>query len=216
MAGILSFMAVFQFLFLSFLPLLLWIIFCVGSRFFSLVSAFYGILLALLAVFIASSCQWGLSSLTLGLSGISVLLFSAFIQAAFLEESVKLIALRLLPGVRSRECHPRVLLAYAVLIGVAFASFETLVYALRNPSILFVRTFTSLCVHAFGTLLSGMALIRFRQNARKLDVILFFGAAVVLHGMWNFFIALGGFFVFPSYLCLLTLLILAFYYWNRT
>lgn len=216
MVGILRFMAVFQFLFLSFLPLLLWIIFCVGSRFFSFVSAFYGILLALLAVFIASSCQWFLSSLTVNLSGLWAMLFSAFIQAAFLEESVKLIALRLLPDVRSRECRPRALLAYAIVIGIAFASFETLVYALRNPSILFVRTFTSLCIHAFGTLLSGMALLRFRQNARKLEALLFFGGAVILHGMWNFFITLGGFFLFPAYLCLLTLLILAFYHWNRT
>lgn len=189
-----------------FLPLAAYVFYGVSSGQFSLISAVRGVFFGLAAVVCTALLQLFLAPL---------LLFRSFIVAALLEESVKLLLVRFLPEIRRHalsvggEASTRRLLSLAVVVGLSFASFETLMYALRDPAILYARSITALPLHGATVLLCSAALFRGRSGAGL------FLAAVLLHGAYNLCMELSGVLIFPGILCVLFALWYAARVWRN-
>lgn len=205
-----------QLVFFCFLPLGLWTAYCAASRQCTVFSALRAILFGLASVLIVAALQWFLDPFTRALRGTPGLLFTSFIEAAFIEEIVKLTMLGFIPEIRSRRISPRTLLFFAVLAGLSFSSFETLMYSLSNPSVLFSRFVTALPVHVCATLFGGVFLIRARERRTLFSGVGIFGAAIVLHGAYNLCMKAGGYFLYAGLLCILVLVFCAVFMWRRT
>jgi len=198
-----------------FLPLAAFVFYGVSSGQFTLFSAVRGVFFGLAAVGCTALLQVFLAPLARSLTGVPLLLFRAFFVAALLEESVKLLLVRCLPEIRRHalpgdgEASPRRLLSLAVVVGLSFASFETLMYALRDPAILYARSMTALPLHGATVLLCSAALFRGRSGAGL------FLAAVLLHGAYNLCMEASGVLIFPGILCVLFALWYAARVWRN-
>lgn len=206
-------MMILLFVFLCFLPLCLWLVYCLYSNVCTFFSAIRGVLFGLLSVFLALFLVTLTGSVSRGMSGLSLLLFTCFISSALFEESSKLLLVCVLPEIRTPQRSSRVIASYAILIGLSFASFETLLYGLRNPSIVYLRFLTSLPVHACATLLCS-AWIGTRSARMKGFAFLF--AGIGLHGAYNLSMNSGGFYLWTGLLCVLVLAGLSLYLWRQT
>lgn len=78
--------------------------------------------------------------------------------------------------------------------GFVFSGFENISYSLRYSNVQFLRLVTAALLH--GTLGCFYASIISIETKRKAAFV--FLAAVVLHGLYNFFISLGGGFILPA------------------
>ena len=149
------------FLLVSLAPLCLWVLYVSLSRTMSPLAALAGIFWGLSAVACASVIQVVLDPITRNLSGMESILFSAFIEAALIEELCKLAAAGLYCKTAGRKgfggnvLDRRGILTRAVLIGITFAVFENLMYFIRSPGSLFFRTLVSLPVHVFACILAA-------------------------------------------------------------
>lgn len=208
-------MILLQLLFLSFLPPALWIAYCVFSGYIPLLSAFRGLFFGFASVLIVAVLQWALDPVTQRLSGLPLTLFSAFLEAALIEETVKLTMLNSLPEIRRGGFTGRPLLAFAVLVGLSFSSFENLMYSLQNPSILLIRYVTALPVHVGATVIAGAALLRFRSGRPLYACAGIFSAGVILHGAFNLFLGFRGLAVYGSFLSILILVGVSLVLWYR-
>ena len=114
----------------------------------------------------------------------------AFCVAGLAEESVKLI---ILFAISSSRFFRRISdgPSFAVAIGLGFAFSENIFFSLENPLTLFLRNFTSVPLHALTLAIPGWCL-GMSRFAYKPIVPLGFFAAVILHGVYNFFLLLGG------------------------
>ena len=149
------------------------------------------------------------------------LLFNSFITAALIEESVKAaffcltaaglskkifgsvqgknITVKGRDQIESTNRHVHYAIFYhsimlAVFFGFVFSGFENISYSLRYSGLQFLRLFTASLLHGMlGCFYASMA---FAETKRKAALIC--AAAVLLHGLYNFFISLGGGFILPA------------------
>ena len=123
------------------------------------------------------------------------LLFNSFITAAWIEEGVKTGFFGLTAAMVLKK---RFGITQSMLLGVffgfVFSGFENISYGLRYSNVQFLRLVTAAVLH--GTLGCFYASMAYTKTKRKAAFIFF--AAVVLHGLYNFFISLGGGFILPA------------------
>ena len=123
------------------------------------------------------------------------LLFNSFITAALIEEGVKAAAFGLTAAMVLKK---RFGITQSMLLGVffgfVFSGFENISYSLRYSNVQFLRLVTAALLH--GTLGCFYASMISTETKRKAAFA--FLAAVVLHGLYNFFISLGGGFILPA------------------
>lgn len=123
------------------------------------------------------------------------LLFNSFITAAWIEEGVKTgffgltaaIVLKKRFGITQN-------MLLGVFFGFVFSGFENISYGLRYSNVQSLRLVTAAVLH--GTLGCFYASMAYTKTKRKAAFV--FLAAVVLHGLYNFFISLGGGFILPA------------------
>lgn len=147
-------------------------------------------------------------------SGAVKLLFTSFITAAFIEEGSKAAVFALIvfaafirnspvdekgmPRAQqygAKNQYPqRCLILLALLFGFVFAGFENIFYNLRYPQFRLLRLCTASVLH--GTL--GSFYVRMLQAKTAKRAALFLSAAVLLHGLYNLFTAIGGVFLIPA------------------
>ena len=124
------------------------------------------------------------------------LLFNSFITAAWIEEGVKAAVFGLTAAIvlKKRFGITRSMLL-GVFFGFVFSGFENISYSLRYSNVQFLRLVTAALLH--GTLGCFYASIISIENTKRKAAFVFL-AAVVLHGLYNFFISLGGGFILPA------------------
>lgn len=204
-------------LFFSFLPLFVFFAYCVISRKCPLFSTLCAVLFAVLAIALSSLAQTLLSPLTVRFSGPQGLLFSSFIEAALIEELVKVFFSSLIPGVRKRILSSRQILMLSLVLAFSFSAFETLSYSVRFPSALWLRALTALPVHAGATMAGGAWIASlFHEGDESRKYALLFACAIFLHGMFNACMESSGIFIVPAIGCVLSLIAIAFGVWNKT
>ena len=133
------------------------------------------------------------------------LLFNSVITAALIEEGVKaalfgLTAATVLQkryALTQRIPTQRMLTQCAMLgvfFGLVFSGFENISYSLRYSNVQFIRLVTAAVLH--GSL--GCFYVSMVRAATKRKAALIFFVAVILHGLYNFFISQGGGFILPA------------------
>lgn len=117
----------------------------------------------------------------------------AFFAVALPEELAKFLFLRyyIFPKKDFNESYDGII--YAVMIGMGFAAFENIIYVLQGGwQIGFLRMFTAVPAHAvFGAMMGyyvGLAKMNSVRNERNLQLAKGLGIAVVLHGLYDFFL----------------------------
>lgn len=207
--------------FFSFLPLILWVFLTVKYRIASLVQGFVMTVSALAAVVCASVFQVLLDPALSSFSGLSSVLFSSFVEAALVEELSKLAFINLATGVREpvRPPSARGILACALTLGLSFSAFETLSYALRSPSAIWVRALTALPVHASASLAAGALVARLRGldvRASLAGRMVLFTFAILLHGAYDAGLSLSGPLLVASFCSVGLLVLIAVRLWKES
>lgn len=123
------------------------------------------------------------------------LLFNSVITAALIEEGVKAALFGLTIAIVLQK---RVGITQSILLGVffglVFSGFENISYSLRYSNVQFIRLVTAAVLH--GSL--GCFYVSMVRAATKRKAALIFFVAVILHGLYNFFISQGGGFILPA------------------
>ena len=123
------------------------------------------------------------------------LLFNSFITAAWIEEGVKtgFFGLTAAMVLKKRFGITQSMLL-GVFFGLVFSGFENISYSLRYSNVQFLRLVTAAVLH--GSL--GCFYVSMVRAATKRKAALIFFVAVILHGLYNFFISQGGGFILPA------------------
>ncbi|MCD4848959.1 MAG: PrsW family intramembrane metalloprotease [Candidatus Aegiribacteria sp.] len=133
-------------------------------------------------------------------------IFTAFVVAALVEESIKLFIVRRVAF--RKKCFDEIMdgIVYAVVAGMGFACLENILYVLgRGLTVAVLRAFTSIPLHAAVSVIMGyyIGMAKFSKNKGTGRRLIWKGflLAVFFHGLydlcifavplWNQFIALG-------------------------
>ena len=123
------------------------------------------------------------------------LLFNSVISAALIEEGVKAALFGLTAATVLQK---RVGITQSILLGVffglVFSGFENISYSLRYSNVQLIRLVTAAVLH--GSL--GCFYVSMVRAATKRKAAFIFLVAVILHGLYNFFISQGGGFILPA------------------
>ncbi|MGL4987135.1 MAG: PrsW family glutamic-type intramembrane protease [Treponemataceae bacterium] len=125
--------------------------------------------------------------------------FQSFFLNAVIEESFKLLFLITL---FKQDYAKKDFLYLVAIFGFALGGFETIAYALKTPSILFLRVVTAVILHGITCGLSG-CFYYYHKNKLKKNASTFFLFAIFIHGLYNFFSSFGSFFLFFAFITLL-------------
>ncbi len=198
-----------------FLPLIVWACAGILLQWFSAPFALRGTLYGFASVLAAATLQLFLEPLASRLTGSSFLLFSCFIKAALIEETIKLCMVYWHSRIRYSSLSDRMFLSSAVLVGLSFAGFENVVYLLNNPSIVMLRFVTAVPLHVAATVLAASFFFaRHERSSGNIRSALSFLGIIGLHGLYNLCMALDVWFLVPALVCLLFLVVRAFYVWG--
>ncbi len=143
--------------------------------------------------------------------------FTAFVVAALVEESIKLFIVRRVAF--RKKCFDEIMdgIVYAVVAGMGFACLENILYVLgRGLTVAVLRAFTSIPLHAAVSVMMGyyIGLAKFSENKgeRRRLILKGFLLAVFFHGIydlcifavpvWSQFMALG---IVPVLICVIIL-----------
>lgn len=135
--------------------------------------------------------EWGDS---LGINeheGFWMLMLLSFVVIALSEELVKFIVLIAYPFQKKFFNEPLDGIVYAVVIGMGFATIENIIYAGRfGTGTTIIRAFTAVPAHAIFAIVMGYftGIAKFDKKNKLLNLGLGLGAAVLLHGIYDFFI----------------------------
>jgi RsiW-degrading membrane proteinase PrsW (M82 family) len=150
-------------------------------------------------------------------SHLSVLVYSMFI-VSLVEESSKLLALRVY-AYRKPEFDERIDgLVYGAASGAGFAILENIFYVMDHGiAVGVLRAFLSVPLHVFTGVLIGYGLIRLKLDGTYVRVVLLFSLSVAVHGAYDHVIfTLGaespGMSLLISAVCVILLLGFARYY----
>lgn len=117
----------------------------------------------------------------------------AFFAVALPEELAKFIFLRYYIFPKKEFNEPYDGIIYAVMIGMGFAAFENIIYVIQGGlAVGVLRMFTAVPAHAvFGAMMGyyvGLAKMNSSRSQRNGQLAKGLGIAVVLHGLYDFFL----------------------------
>ena len=191
-------MSVYVMMGLSFLPLILiFLIFAFSLPGFKIRYGLIAILLGLLSlipIVIIQSIVRNIpvfTNTTLVSALITVMVFNGFI-----EESVKMLTLNLLPH---KKTSFSTFFALSLMAGLALGCFETVIYLFSGYHEVELRTVTAVAMHSLCTSLSGVFVWTWRNpvvttDGKKKPFFQPYVWAVILHGSYNFFAGFSGFY----------------------
>jgi len=138
------------------------------------------------------------------------IVWTAFVTAALVEEGIKYFILQrwLFRNPAFDEIMDGIV--YAVCISLGFAFAENLMYGLGNGTALILRAFTAVPLHATATGIMGYWFGMAKRNPSQAGPMMRKGfiAAVLVHGLYDFFLFTGTVLAFGA----LVVLVLAFKY----
>jgi RsiW-degrading membrane proteinase PrsW (M82 family) len=133
-------------------------------------------------------------ALTYGLSDYETL-FDTFLYAiigvALIEEGIKFLVLRAYPYRMSFFNEPMDGIVFSVMIAMGFATFENIIYADRfGLETTLIRAFTAVPAHATFAIIMGYytGLAKFNQEKRISFPAIGLGLAILVHGIYDFFL----------------------------
>ena len=148
------------------------------------------ILIGIFAIFPASLVEVTITLYTTGITGILKNLFHAFVVAAFVEEIVKFLFIKLIFYIKKPETHIKGIII-AVSVGLGFALLENIMYSFDSSYIVIVRSFSAVPLHLITTGILGYYLyIRTEDlpSAHRRG----FAEAFMIHGIYDFLISLAS------------------------
>ncbi|MEO1513961.1 MAG: PrsW family glutamic-type intramembrane protease [Bacteroidota bacterium] len=119
------------------------------------------------------------------------LLLSSFVLVAFTEELVKFLCLLLIPYRQKYFDEPLDGIIYALMIGMGFATLENILYANQyGLETTLIRAFTAVPAHGVFAVITGYytGLAKFDPKRKYQLLAIGFGLAVLIHGLYDFFI----------------------------
>ena len=122
---------------------------------------------------------------------LGLLLVYVFLVVAFSEELVKLAMVIIYPFRRPFFNEPMDGIVYTMMVGMGFAVVENVIYANNyGMETVLVRSFTAVPAHAIFAVFMGyfIGLAKFRPNRQKKIIAFGFVLAVIIHGIYDFFI----------------------------
>ncbi|MFP4267681.1 MAG: PrsW family intramembrane metalloprotease [Spirochaetaceae bacterium] len=121
--------------------------------------------------------------------------FRAFIVAAFVEEGLKLFVVKNFVFDKPEFDKLTDGIIYTITAGLGFAFFENIFYSVGGPATLILRGFTAVPLHAAASGIMGyyVGIAKFQNGAATHRGLLY---AVLVHGLYNFFLFQGGFLSF--------------------
>ena len=136
--------------------------------------------------------------------------WTSFVTAAFVEEGVKYFILKRWLFKLSAFDEIMDGIVYAVCISLGFAFAENIMYGLGNGMVLIIRAFTAVPLHATATGIMGYWFGMAKRDSAKAVPLMRKGflAAVLVHGLYDFFLFTGTILALGS----LVVLIIAFRY----
>ena len=145
-----------------------------------------------LAIIPAILVEYIISFAGAGFYGIWLNLFRAFVVAAFVEELLKLLVVRIF--IYNKKAFDEIVdgIIYTVTAGLGFAFFENIFYTGDHFSVLLLRGILAVPLHATASGIMGYYLGKRKAGGPKSLVWkgLFF--AVIVHGLYDFFLFTGG------------------------
>jgi len=180
-------LAVFFLIFLSFTPCLLWFIFCLIKQYITYIQGSFLIMAGVCSVLLSVAARFVLEDISGFLPAAAGPFFTALVVTALPEEVAKMTVL--LPFSRDRQSGLPVPLktfcARAVCVGLAFAAFENILFAVRSPRVLLLRYFTAVPLHAACTLFASLWLYRRISSGDGTQVRYFtLSAALLFHAVY--------------------------------
>lgn len=142
--------------------------------------------------------------------------FTAFFDAALIEELGKFLVLYLFCARFTQFNEPMDGIVYGTVVSLSFATYENYEYVFNNTdynisyAIAFMRAITAIPMHAFCGVLMGFFIGKyfFRKNNKKIYLRLALIIPILFHGFYNYFLMEQD---FNDKLSLLVLLILTFF-----
>ncbi|MBO4728975.1 MAG: PrsW family intramembrane metalloprotease [Spirochaetaceae bacterium] len=138
-------------------------------------------------------------------SSLFVFLISSLLINGFIEEASKAGCLFFLSPKKISFAH---FLLLALVAGLSFGSFETVIYMINGSKNLFVRFFTAEILHAACSVCSAVTV--YNIKTKQPPKIFWFVLACVFHGFYNFFYVLGSGFIVCAVFCLASSIIYAY------
>lgn len=186
---------------LCFLPLIIGILICTLGLKIKITHELIACLVGLVAVLPISFIQYFLPEITIfNFSPVLRALIKSLLLYGLVEELIKMLAIFPLPH---KEYTALDTLLLAFIMGLALGCFESVVYYFDHLQIannkgaqllygqIAIRIFTSDLIHMTCTGLSGLFVYTCRNKDSKPKVS-FFVAAVLLHGIYDFFAGFAG------------------------
>jgi len=138
------------------------------------------------------------------------IVWTAFVTAAFVEEGIKYFILKRWLFRKSAFDEIMDGIVYAVCISLGFAFAENIMYGLGDGTALILRAFTAVPLHATATGIMGYWFGMAKRNPSQAAPMMRRGfiAAVLVHGLYDFFLFTGTILAFGA----LVVLVLAFRY----
>jgi len=147
----------------------------------------------LCAVYPAILLIYALSLKSGAATGLFKTFIDAFIIAALIEESAKFLVIKLLFVIKKIN-NLRDGIATAIAVGAGFACLENIMYSFDSSLIVMFRIFTAIPLHIIAAGVMGYFSVKsIRSRSRSIRG---FGEAFLLHGFYNFLIALRSFISF--------------------
>ncbi|MFH2116243.1 MAG: PrsW family glutamic-type intramembrane protease [Spirochaetota bacterium] len=136
--------------------------------------------------------------------------WTSFVTAAFVEEGIKYVVLKRWLFRLSAFDEIMDGIVYAVCISLGFAFAENVMYGLGDGTVLVLRSFTAVPLHATATGIMGYWFGMAKRNPAQATPMMRKGflAAVMVHGLYDFFLFTGTFLAFGA----LVVLAVAFKY----
>jgi protease PrsW len=132
------------------------------------------------------------------------IVWTSFVTAALVEEGLKYLLLK--RWLFRLTAFDEILdgIVYAVCLSLGFAFAENLMYGLGDSKTLFLRAFTAVPLHATATGIMGYWFGRAKRQPGRAEALMRKGylAAVLVHGLYNFFLFTRTVFAFGALLVL--------------
>lgn len=141
------------------------------------------------------------------------ILFRAFIMYGLIEEGIKGGTLFLFPV---KKINGRQMFYYALLAGLFLGSFESVIYVLKQIQkasssrgevllhLIYLRSFTAIVIHSFCAALLGMFVYGIKNKKVMPGAVL---SAVLIHGVYDFFVLMDKPINYFAYAAILLLLL---------
>ena len=148
------------------------------------------VLIGIFAIFPASLIEITITLYTTGLRGILKNLFHAFITAAFVEELIKFLFIKLIFYIRKPDTRIKGIIT-AVSVGLGFALLENIMYSFDSSWIVIVRCLSAVPLHLITTGILGYYLY-YSEDEYPNAGIRGFAEAFIIHGIYDFLISLAS------------------------